>query len=55
MKLSRMIFRKADHLLHHPEELLQILAQGLKKAYARRASLNLSDSNLNLRLSISIG
>ena len=39
MKLSRMIFRKADHLLHHPEELLQILAQGLKKAYARRASL----------------
>jgi uncharacterized membrane protein YkvA (DUF1232 family) len=34
-----MIFKKADHLLRHPEELIALLGQGLKKAYAKRTAL----------------
>jgi uncharacterized membrane protein YkvA (DUF1232 family) len=33
------LFRKAEHLLRHPEELLALLAQGWQKAFAKRGSL----------------
>ncbi len=32
-------FRKAEHLLLHPEELLALLSTGLKKAYSKRFAL----------------
>lgn len=35
------IFGKARRLLQHPEELLALLGQGLKKAYAKRTALYL--------------
>jgi uncharacterized membrane protein YkvA (DUF1232 family) len=37
--VKRGIFKKADYLLRHPEELLAMLGQGLKKAYAKRTAL----------------
>jgi uncharacterized membrane protein YkvA (DUF1232 family) len=33
------ILKKAEHLLRHPEELLALLGQGLKKAYDKRTAL----------------
>jgi uncharacterized membrane protein YkvA (DUF1232 family) len=32
-------FRKAEHLLLHPEELMGLLSKGLKKAYDKRFAL----------------
>lgn len=32
-------FRQAEHLLRHPEQLLETLATALKKAYAKRSAL----------------
>jgi uncharacterized membrane protein YkvA (DUF1232 family) len=37
--MRRGIFRSANHLLRHPEELLPLLGKGLKKAYAKRTAL----------------
>lgn len=37
--MKRGIFKKADHLLRHPEELLALLGQGIKKAYSKRTAL----------------
>lgn len=33
------IFRRAKRLLQHPEDLLAMLAEGMKKAYAKRKAL----------------
>lgn len=33
------MFRRVEHLLRHPEELLRLLGDALKKAYAKRSVL----------------